>query len=82
MILLLKKPPNPSLDFWHIKSKKIASSSKPMLLHSRKYCMFSTLQSVHTNNFINYDFIDNLKAQSAYIVNHSATYLLFPKIPS
>ena len=43
VMLLLKKPPDPSLDFWHIKSKKVPSNQKPTLLHGRNYCLFSSL---------------------------------------
>ena len=75
MILLFKKPPDTSL------SKKAPSSHQPTLLHGRKYCIVSTLQSVHTNDAINYHFSDIFKAQCHYVATHTATSIPAPRIP-
>ena len=82
MVLLLKQPPDLDLDFWHIKSKKPLPSYKPLLLHGHKYCIFSTTQSIHSNDYIKYPFTDTFQAQSTYVANYSMTILPFPTMPS
>ena len=78
IVLLLKKPPDQSLDYWHIPSKKPV---KPMasLPHGRHRCIFSTLNSAHNNDHFILPFTSTHSDQLNLFNNNIMTAPAFPR---
>ena len=80
MLQLLKKPPDPSLDFWHIATKKSPPIQAP-LLYGRHRCLFSSLNSVNNQDHIHFSLISPWSAQLSYFNSNIASAPVLPSMP-
>ena len=81
VILILKQPPDPYADLWHIPSHKPPKRLPPQL-YGRSMCIFSALNSVNTFEPIHLEFSSQLHAQQTFFDQHINKSLPFPSIPS
>ena len=80
MLLLLKKPPNPILDFWHIPTNKSPPPQQPLLYGQHRYLFFS-LNSIHNKDHINLSISTLWSQQLYYFQSNIASALVFPPMP-
>ena len=81
LLLLLKKPPDPSLDFWHIASTKSPKRCQPILYGCTRY-IFSSLNSVNNYDHIILLLMSSWSDQNQYFQSNIKRQPTFPIMPS
>ena len=81
LIILMRKPPDPSMDFWNKKTNKLPKQP-PTILYGRKHCLYSSLNSVNTNDYAIFPISDQWKNQVQYFNDNTSAHPIVPRIPN